>query len=131
MTDFIKVAACTLVVLILWITLSKGGRDFSLLITIAGCAMICIAGIYYLQSVVGFVDRMKEFGDLDNDLLSAVLKVVGIGMISEITVLICKDAGNESMGKALQLVSSMVVLCVAIPVFEKLITLLDEILGTI
>ena len=57
--------------------------------------------------------------------------MVGVGIVTEIAVLICKDAGTESMGKTLQFVSAMAVLWMSIPVFEKLLTLLDRILVTV
>jgi hypothetical protein len=52
-------------------------------------------------------------------------------MVAEFSSLICKDAGNESMGKALQILSSVVALWTCLPVFEKLFSLLDKILGAV
>lgn len=131
MSDFLKIAAGLLVALILWITVSRSSKDISVLLTMAVCAMICIIGFAYLRPVIRFAERLKDLGGLDHELLALVMKVVGIGIISEISMLICKDAGNESMGKALQIMSAFVVLCMSVPVFEKLISLLDTILGTI
>ena len=70
-------------------------------------------------------------GNLDGDMVTVVMKSVGVGIIGEICTLICKDAGNESLGKALQFLSAAVVLWISIPVFEKLLTLLDNILGSL
>ena len=131
MSDFLKIAAGILLALILWVTISKSNKDISVLLTMAVCAMICIAGLSYLQPVIRFMEKLRQLGGLDEDLFALVIKVVGIGMISELSMLICKDAGNESMGKALQIVSAFVVLCMSVPVFEKLMSLLDTILGTI
>ena len=60
-----------------------------------------------------------------------MLKVVGIGLLTEFSMLICKDAGNETMGKSIQIMSVILIIRISIPVFEMLITLLDDILGTI
>ena len=68
---------------------------------------------------------------MDEELLSVMLKAVGIGLLAEISVAICKDSGNESMGKSLGILSSVAVIWLSIPIFERLITLLDEILGSI
>ena len=131
MSDFLKIAAGILVGLILWVTVSKSNKDISVLLTMAVCAMICIAGLAYLRPVLSFMEKLKELGGLDEDLFALVMKVVGIGLIAELSMLICKDAGNESMGKALQILSAFVVLCMSVPVFEKLMSLLDTILGSI
>ena len=131
MDMFWKVAAGILTALILWINLSKSNKDISVLMTMAVCAMAIIASVSFLRPIIDFIKRLQSIGKLDRDLLSVVLKVVGIGIVTEIAVMICKDAGNESMGKTLQFVSAAVVLWMAIPVFERLLSLLDRILGAV
>lgn len=128
---FWKVAGGVLAALVLWISISKHNKDISLLLSMAICAMTILAAGTFLRPVVDFAKKLQEKGSIDPNLFSVVLKVVGIGMITEISVLICKDAGNESMGKALQFVSVAAVLWLCIPVFEKLLNLLDKILGAI
>lgn len=129
MSVFWKTAAGILTAIILWINLNQSNKDTSVLMTLAVCAMAMMAAASFLQPVVSFVDKIQDIGKLDAGLVSTVLKVVGVGIITEIAALICKDAGNESMGKALQFVSAGVVLWISIPVFEKLLALLDKILG--
>ena len=131
MNDFLKITAAVLIGLILWLCISKQGKDVSVLLTLSICAMVLIAAISLLQPVVRFVDKLLSVGQLDETLISVILKAVGIGMISEICMLICKDAGNETLGKTLQLFASVTVLWISIPVFERLLSLLDTILGAV
>ena len=131
MNVFWKIAAGVLTAIILWINLSKSNKDASVLLSLSVCAMAIMAAASFLQPVVSLVKRIQEIGKLDADLVSTVLKVVGVGIISEISALICKDAGNESMGKTLQFVSAGAVLWISIPVFERLLALLEKILGSV
>lgn len=131
MNVYWKAAAGILTALILWINLNKSNKDVSVLMSLAVSAMAVIAVSSFLQPIVSFVKKLQGIGKLDSDLVSVVLKVVGVGIVTEIAVLICKDAGNESMGKTLQFVSAAAILWMSIPVFEKLLSLLDNILGAI
>lgn len=131
MDTFLKATACVLMALILWICLNKSGKDISVLLTLCVCTTVAIASVSFLKPVIAFVQKIADIGQLDDGLLSTMLKVVGIGLIAEISTLVCKDAGNESMGKVLQILSSCVVLWLSIPVFEKLLSLLDKILGKV
>jgi len=131
MNVFWKTAAGILTAVILWINLNKSNKDVSVLMTMAVCAMAIIAATAFLQPVISFVKKLQGIGKLDEDLVSVVLKAVGVGIVTEIAVLICKDAGNESMGKTLQFVSAAAILWMSIPVFEKLLALLDGILGAV
>lgn len=131
MNIFLKAIGGVLIALILWISLSKQNKDFSTLLSLAVCVMIFIVSASFLRPVMQFAQKLQQLGDLDSELVSVVLKSVGIGIIGEISTLICKDAGNESLGKALQFLSITVVLWISIPVFEQLLTLLDNILGSL
>ena len=131
MNEFLKVSAGVMVGLILWLCVSKQGKDISTLLTMAVCAMVFVAALAFLQPVIRFVDKLQSVGQLENELISVILKAVGIGVIGEICTMICKDAGNESLGKVLQLFASIVVVWMTLPVFERLLSLLDTILGTV
>lgn len=131
MNIFWKIAGIILTALILWLSLSKNNKDFAVLLTIAVCAMALLLVTAYLQPVLEFIRRIQTIGNLDKGLFSVVLKVVGIGMVTELSAMICKDAGNESLAKTIQLVSAATVLWLSIPVFEKLLSLLDRILGAV
>ena len=131
MNEFLKVSAGVMVGLILWLCVSKQGKDISALLTMAVCAMVFAAALAFLQPVIRFVDKLQSVGQLENELISVILKAVGIGVIGEICTMICKDAGNESLGKVLQLFASIVVVWMTLPVFERLLSLLDTILGTV
>ncbi len=131
MNIFFKVAAGILTALILWLSLEKHNKDFSVLLSLGVCAMAVTAGTSFLQPVVSFLKKLQSLSNIDTQYLSIVLKTVGIGMVSEIASAICKDAGNASLGKALQFFASVMVLWMSVPIFEKLLTLLDNILGAV
>lgn len=131
MNIFWKTAAGILTAVILWINLNKSNKDISVLMTLAVSAMAIIAAAVFMRPIVSFIKKLQDIGKLDGDLVSVVLKVVGVGLATEIATLICKDAGNESMGKTLQFVSVAAILWMSIPVFEKLLALLDKILGAV
>ena len=131
MNAYLKIAAGILTALILWICLNKQGKEISTLLSLVVCAMAAAAMIGFLEPVIRFVRRIQNVGNLDGELISVLLKVMGIGLLTEITALVCKDAGNEAMGKTLQILSTVMALWLSLPVFEKLLTLLDEILGAL
>ena len=131
MSVFLKIIAGVFTAVILWLCVSKDNKVISVLLSLAVCVMVITAALGFLKPVVDFIYRLQMLGELNTDLLTAVLKVVGIGLLTEFSVVICKDAGNESMAKSLQILSTILILRISIPVFEALISLIDDILGTI
>lgn len=131
MDVFLKAAAGVLVAVILVLVLMKQGKDLSVLLIMAVCTMIVCAALSYIQPVKDLIIRLQTIGQLDSDTLSILLKAVGIGLIAEVTSLICSDAGNAAMGKTLQFLASAVILWLSIPLLNELLELLDTVLGAI
>ena len=128
---FIKSAIGTLVAVILYLILGKQGKDISTLLTVAVCCMLASATIECLKPVIDFIDRLKIISNLDSQMFQIILRSVGIGLLAEITSLICSDAGNAAMGKTLQLLAGGVVLWLSLPVLTQLIDLIEDVLQNI
>ena len=131
MSIFLKAAAGVIIAVVLCIALSKSGKDISLLLSLIVCCMVIGVGLSYLESVFGFFERLQAIGDLDRDKMEIVLKATGIGILTEITNLICIDAGYSTLGKSIKVLSTAVILWLALPLLESLLNLLDTILGVL
>ena len=75
--------------------------------------------------------QLENLGNLNGELIRILLKIAGIGILTEITSMVCSDAGNSSMGKTLQLLGNVVILWLSVPIFNMLMDLLQEILGEV
>lgn len=131
MEVFTKSAGGILIAILLFLVISKQSKELSLLLTVAVCCMVATVAIGYLSPVVAFFEKLQTVGQLDSTLLQVVLKAVGIGILSEITGLICTDAGNTALGKSIQILACAVVLWMSIPLFTSLLELVEEILVSV
>ena len=128
---FFKAVAAAMVIAVLALALSKQGKDFGLLLSMAGCVLLGLLLFQFLEPVLDFLGYLQTLGDLNGEILSVLLKIVGVGLVSEIAAMICTDAGNASLGKTLQILGSAVILMISIPIFQMLMDLLTQILGGI
>lgn len=117
--------------MVLVTVLSKNSKDMATVLGICVCTIVLLAAVSFLSPVVQFVQRLQELGGLDNTMVTILLKAVGVGLISEVAVLICSDSGNQGMGKALEYLAGGVILYLSIPLFTELLELMQTILGEI
>lgn len=128
MDIFVKTTAVVLVSLVLYLVLSKFGKDYSLLLSLFVCCFVAIAALGYFDKIVILFHNLKSLGNIDSEMFGIILRAVGIGILAEITSSICADAGNSALGKTMQFLASAVVLWISVPLFESLISLVEEIL---
>lgn len=129
MERFFQAAAAALIAAILGLALSKQGRDWTLILTTLVSCMVLAVAAAYLEPILDFVQRLQGDSRLDGDMLAVILKAVGIGLVAECAGLICQDAGNAALGKGIQILSSIVILWLALPLMEGLLELVQKIVG--
>ena len=128
---FLKTAAGVLITLVLCLALAKSGKDISVLMVIAVCCMVTIAAVTMLEPVIDFLRTLESVGKLDSSWLKILLKAVGIGLLSEFVAMICSDAGYGALGKALQMLSAILILSMSIPIFTQLLSFVESILEAV
>ena len=129
MDMFLQATAAVLLAVILFLILGKHNKELALLLTIAVCCMVAVIAGRFMKPVVEFLERLQEVGQLDSEYLTVLLKVVGIGFLTEVAALVCADAGNGTLGKTLQMLLSCVILWLSIPLLNGLLELIQSILG--
>lgn len=131
MEEFWKAAAVVLLAVILGLAVGKQERDIALLLAMAGCCILGVITISYLEPALDLLRELESLGQLQGGMLGILLKAVGIALTAEIAGMICTDAGNGSLGRTLQMLGSAVILYLSIPIFHSFLTLIQEILGAL
>ena len=128
MDIFMKTLSGAILALLISLTLSGTGKNFSMLLGLLTCCLITAVAMAYLEPVTELFQQLEEMIPLDNGLLNCLMKMMGIGLVGEIASMICADSGNSAMGKTLQLLTTIVILWMALPLIQ---TLLDMIRGVL
>ncbi len=126
---FWKASAAVLLTVVLVLALQK--REISLLLVLAVCCMTAAAAMSYLEPVVDLLRELEDMMQMDQGMLSTLMKAAGIGLVAEIGSLICSDGGSGSLGKTLQLLGAAGILFLSVPLFQSLLNLIREILGQV
>lgn len=131
MTVYLQAVALVLVGVILVLVVGRTNRDMSVLLSLAICTVLCIAASGYIGELIDFLGAIQTMGGLDRDFLSVLLKCAGIGYLAELAGLVCQDAGESAMAKALQILANAAVLFLSLPLMRQMLELLEEVLGQV
>lgn len=131
METFLQAVGLSLIGVILALVVGRQSQDMGLLLSMGVCAMVCTAGAGYLSALVDFLGEIRALGGLDREVLSVLLKCAGIGLLAQLAGLICADAGQSAMGRAVELLANAAVLFLSLPLLRQMIALLEEVLGQV
>ena len=129
MDSYIQAAVIAVVGVVLGAVVKKTHKELALLLSIACCVLIGVFLLKLIDPVLDFFVKLRNMAGLDRELLSPVLKVVGIGLLSQITSGICSDAGESAVSSLIELCGSILALYVALPLFEAVLEMVEGICG--
>ena len=128
MEGFWKATAVIILTIILGVSLGKTEKDFSVVMSVAACCAVMVTVTRYLSEVIAFLWELGESCGYQNAFLDTLLKITGVALTTELTGMISTDAGNSSLGKAMHILGTAVILFLSLPMFESFFTIIQEIL---
>ena len=131
MAEFWKAAAIVILAVVLGSAVGKTEKDIAVVLTAVVCSIVAAISLTYLSDVISYLWRLNSELTIRLPMLDPLLKIAGTAMVTELINLISVDAGNASLGKAMQLLGNSVMLYLALPFFETFYTVVQEILRSV
>ena len=131
MGEYLRFAAAALIGLILVLVVGRQSRDLGMLLSLAVCVLLALGAMEFLEPVLELLDELKRLGELDGGAVGILLRCAGIGIISELVGLLCADAGEGAMGRALQICANAAILWLSLPLLRQVLTMIGEVLAKV
>ena len=119
--EIIKIIIVGVITSIAAVILKQIKPELSLLVSICGGVIILIMAINSLTSIISSFSGITSKTNVDSQLFSSVLKIVGVGYITEFGANICQDSGNSSIADKVLLGGKIVILCLALPIVNSML----------
>ena len=131
MGEYLRFAAAALIGLILVLVVGRQSRDLGILLSLAVCVLLALGAMEFLEPVMELLNELKRLGELDGGAVGILLRCAGIGMVSELAGLLCADAGEGAMGRALQICANAAILWLSLPLLRQVLTMIGEVLAKV
>jgi len=120
----LKIALFAIVAVVATVVTKQFNSEFATVLTVCSGVVLTILICDQLFEVVYTFYNFAETSGIDNESISCVVKVVGIGYVAEFANNVCVDANCKSVGDKVLLASKISILFCALPVVQKLFSLI-------
>lgn len=128
MTVVFSFAALGLFTAILALYLKETGFPTgALLVTICGGVILLMRLLPYFAELFDTITEIATASGLHTDYLGLVLKVVGIAYVGEFAASVCRDAGESSIAKKMELGTKVIIIVMAMPLLEQILSTVLEV----
>lgn len=128
MEKFYAATAGILLTVILVLVIRKQNGEMALLLGLFGCCMVFAVAAGLLLPIVKFLRKLQQNASLDVQMLQILMKITAVAFTGEIASAVCADAGNAALAKSLQILTTVMILYLSLPMLEALLTLVERIL---
>ncbi|MCH5164149.1 MAG: hypothetical protein J1F36_03955 [Clostridiales bacterium] len=126
--DIIKIAAVGIITAFCSLTLKESKSGLSMVVGIAGGCIIILMLLDYFADIFAAISSMIDKAGIQSNILKSVIKIIGIGYITEFSAGIVEDTGNKSVAEKIVMAGKVIILVVSLPILTALFDLVAELL---
>ncbi len=123
--DIIKIIGIAFVTTIAAILIKSTKPELSFAITITGCIVILLFIMDALEGTISVFHIITKNTGVDNELIKILLKIVGVGYITEFASGILNDFGGNALSDKVILGGKIAIVVLALPIIENLLRLIQ------
>lgn len=124
MTEIFKIIGMAFVTAVAAALLRTTKPELSFAVTVTGIIVILLFIVDMLQNTLAIFSTIANMTGIENGLLKTLLKIVGVGYITEFGAGIISDFGSNSVADKVILGGKITIVVLSIPVIESLLTLI-------
>ena len=103
--------------------------EFAVFATIATGVVMVVTMLSSLQSVILAFDGIVKKSGIDDGIFTAVLKIIGIGYLTEYSASVATDAGCASIAQKLQFGGKIVIFLMSISIVAALVDVVSALVN--
>ena len=126
-----KIISIALIGVVVVLLLRTAKPEFAVFATIATGVIIVIILLNTLQNVILSFDEIVKKSGVDDGIFTAVLKIIGIGYLTEYSASIANDAGCGSIASKLQFGGKLTIFAMSLSIVSTLIDVIINLVNMI
>ncbi|MBQ9979505.1 MAG: stage III sporulation protein AD [Oscillospiraceae bacterium] len=128
MDSIFSVSALAVTAALMALLVKKHEKSMGLLISIAAAMIIFLLCADMLKTAVDFMGELSSLAGMSREILSPVLKTVGIGIVTKLCSQVCRDAGEGAIATLTEFAGAAGAIAVAIPLMRAVVDMVRDIL---
>ena len=129
MEAVIRLSALAVVAAVLCVVVRQQEKPLALLLSLAACSVILLAALEFFSPILSVVEKLRDLSGLNEAVTAPLLKVTGIGLLTQVAAGVCEDAEEKTLGKAVEIGGSVLAVYAALPLLSAVLELMEEMLG--
>ena len=121
MSEIAKLVAVALVGAVCCVMIKEQRREIGLALSMSVGMLLLAMSLSGMETALESVQTLGELAGLSSSVLLPIVKTVGIGILTNISAELCRDAGERSLAAMVEVGGSVAALLVALPLLSTVV----------
>lgn len=126
--EIFKIIAIGLITAVSMLVVKQTKPEIAVFVGLAGSLLIFFEIIGMISDVFTVFNTIVNKTGISSDLFGVLIKIIGVGYLTEFSASLCSDSGNASIADKIMLGGKIVILVLAIPIFTSIINIITGLL---
>lgn len=127
--ELFKIIGIALVTAITVIILKTVKPELAFAAMLTGVMLLLFAALDMLEDTFSVFNELARLTGIDHSLVKILLKIVGVGYLTEFSADLLTDFGSASLAAKVELCGKITIFALSLPILRALLSLLTEFLG--
>ena len=115
-----KFFVLAIVIAFLCMTVKQYKPEYTLVCQLCGVIIIFIYILSLFEDIISPLEDMISSSGIDISFFEILLKALAISVLSDISASICRDSGNNTLAKTVDLFGKTMIIVISLPILKKL-----------
>ena len=126
--EVFKIAIIGIITAVSALIVREHRPDVAILISISGGIVILLSIVEYLGETISFLRSIADAGKIDGGIIKVLVKIVGIGYITDFSANIAEETGSRGLGEKIVLGGKILILLASMPIVKSLFNMISTLL---
>ena len=126
--ELVKIIGVAFTTAVVAMLLKSTKPELSFAVTVVGALLILLFVVDLLQETMQIFSVIVNATGVNNNLIKILLKIVGVGYLAEFSAGILTDFGCNSLSDKVILGGKLLILALALPIIQSLLSLISKFL---
>lgn len=119
--NIITICAVAIVSAVTAVAIKKYNGEAALMLSIACGVILLMSVISFAGTILQTVNTIAAASDMDVEYIKILLKVIGICIVTELAVSVCKESGQQTIAANVTLAGKILIMVTSLPLYSEIL----------
>ena len=129
MSDVFQIMSLSVVCAVAAVLIREKAGSMALVLSLVVCSLSMLIALRFFAPILEFSEKLRELTGLNGAVTAPLLKTTGLGILTQVSVGLCEDAGEGALAKTVEICGNIFTVYISLPLMTTVLELLEGMLG--